>query len=111
MRSRVFVGLVLMVLGTARVWASDADRPKATSTSSQHSHDEQANSSPVTSITDQRTKMQAALKVAQGNARVAPLTKPQAILLGIAVIMNNNSNDGAAATFTGANGSNFCAGG
>lgn len=65
----------------------------------------------LTSLTDERSLFLHARQRAVGDALSQRIPRSQAIAIGIVTLMNNNSNDGSPATFTGANGSNFCAGG
>ena len=46
-----------------------------------------------------------------GSIKVKPLTYIETAFVGIAIITNNNDNDGQPATFTGGSGSNMAAGG
>ena len=53
----------------------------------------------------------AAVAHATGSLKRHPLSIGEVVLVGVVILMNNNSNDGVPATYTGANGSNFAAGG
>ena len=55
--------------------------------------------------------IRAASHAAYGKINVSPLNYAQIALIGIAIITNNNDNDGQPATFTGGSGSNMAAGG
>lgn len=54
-----------------------------------------------------RTASQAAV----GQITVSPLNYIEVAVIGIAIITNNNDNDGQPATFTGGSGSNMAGGG
>ena len=70
-------------------------------------------SSPVASIPHAVSGRgaRAAIASASGAVRARPLSVMEAVLVGVVILMNNNRNDGTPGTFTGANGSNFAAGG
>ncbi len=55
--------------------------------------------------------IRAASHAAFGKINAAPLNYAQIALIGIAIITNNNDNDGQPATFTGGSGSNMAGGG
>lgn len=55
--------------------------------------------------------MRAASQAAMGQITVMPISYVEAAVIGIAIITNNNDNDGQPATFTGGSGSNMAAGG
>jgi hypothetical protein len=55
--------------------------------------------------------VRAASQAAFGKINASPLNYAQIALIGIAIITNNNDNDGQPATFTGGSGSNMAAGG
>jgi hypothetical protein len=46
-----------------------------------------------------------------GSIKIQPLNYVETAFVGIAIITNNNDNDGQPATFTGGSGSNMAAGG
>jgi hypothetical protein len=55
--------------------------------------------------------IRAASHAAFGRINASPLNYAQIALIGIAIITNNNDNDGQPATFTGGSGSNMAGGG
>lgn len=55
--------------------------------------------------------MRAASQAAIGQITVMPINYVEAAVIGIAIITNNNDNDGQPATFTGGSGSNMASGG
>ena len=63
------------------------------------------------SHTIQGVGIRAASQAAVGKTTYASLNYAQAALMGLAIITNNNDNDGQPATFTGGSGSNMASGG
>jgi len=55
--------------------------------------------------------LRAASQAAIGQITVPPLSYLEIAVIGIAIITNNNDNDGQPATFTGGSGSNMAGGG
>lgn len=58
----------------------------------------------------QHVGAQAAIEAAIGKVTQQEISYAEAALIGLAVIMNDNDNDGEPATFTGGSGSNMAGG-
>jgi hypothetical protein len=55
--------------------------------------------------------LRSASHAAVGKVTAMPISYVEAVVIGIAIITNNNDNDGQPGTFTGGSGSNMAAGG
>lgn len=81
-----------------------------------HAQERSAGVSGAIEVTSPPAKLQgvgirAASHAAFGRINASPLNYAQIALIGIAIITNNNDNDGQPATFTGGSGSNMAGGG
>lgn len=93
----------LLVLGSPLVFA----QPFEQTSHSQTVFETQSSSSHLL----EGPGMRVAQSAATGRVATEPLNYAQLILVGIAIITNNNDNDGQPATFTGGSGSNMASGG
>ena len=75
------------------------------------SHSPGASGLSIKSQKIQGVGIRVASQAAVGKTTYASLNYAQAALMGLAIITNNNDNDGQPATFTGGSGSNMAGGG